>query len=43
MNCCYLYTDNSRKIKERDGFYENLLYKSIETLLMFYKNDIKYI
>lgn len=40
MNCCYIYTHNSPTI-EKNGFFEDLLYKSIETLFLFYNKDIK--
>ena len=40
MNCCYIYTSNCPN-NEYIEFYKNLLCKSIETLLMFYKNDIE--
>lgn len=41
MNCCYIFTYNNTHFDERNGFYVDLLYKSIETLLIFYHKDIK--
>ena len=43
MNCCYIYTTQNIMKSEANSyinFYEDLLIKSIETLLKFYKNDI---
>lgn len=40
MNCCYIFTYNI-STEEYKGYYSNLLFKSIETLLMFYDKDIE--
>lgn len=39
MNCCYIYT-HKHKLNNYINIYENMLYKSITTLLKFYSNDI---
>ena len=39
MNCCYIYTQK-HKLNDHINIYEDMLYKSITTLLKFYSNDI---
>lgn len=38
MNCCYIFTTNANK--DNNELYKDLLFKSIETLLLFYDDNI---